>query len=200
MSFAVRDEVDWLQDKDGNLLPAGDGQPYRVRGKYERDEVGKLIEDPHGAPFRQWRPPLDPELKSLPLGEAELLRDGEDLAILAFGHVVHPALEAAERLGAEGLSAAVLNARFAKPLDADRIASLAARCRRVLTVEEGTGLGGFGAAVMEVLAERGVGAAIHSVAIPDQIVEHGSPDQIRAAFGLDAAGIAAAARQLAQRS
>ncbi len=144
--------------------------------------------------------PLDPELKSLPLGEAELLRDGEDLAILAFGHVVHPALEAAERLGAEGLSAAVLNARFAKPLDADRIASLAARCRRVLTVEEGTGLGGFGAAVMEVLAERGVGAAIHSVAIPDQIVEHGSPDQIRAAFGLDAAGIAAAARQLAQRS
>ncbi len=144
--------------------------------------------------------PLEPELKSLPLGEAELLRDGDDLAILAFGHVVHPALEAAERLAGEGVSAAVLNARFAKPLDVERIASLALRCRRVLTVEEGSGLAGFGAAVMEALAERGVGATLRTLAIPDRVVEHGNPDEIRAALGLDAAGIAAAARQLARRS
>jgi Cu(I)/Ag(I) efflux system membrane protein CusA/SilA len=56
------DETDWVQDKDGRFLPAGDGQPYRVQGKFARDARGKLIEDPHGAPFRQWRPPLDPKL------------------------------------------------------------------------------------------------------------------------------------------
>ncbi|MCA9123028.1 MAG: efflux RND transporter permease subunit [Planctomycetales bacterium] len=57
-----RDEVDWFQDKDGNLLPGEDGQPYQVQGKFERDENGHLIEDPHGIPFRQWRRPLDPQL------------------------------------------------------------------------------------------------------------------------------------------
>ncbi|NIO35557.1 MAG: AcrB/AcrD/AcrF family protein, partial [Planctomycetales bacterium] len=55
-------EVDWYQDKDGNLLPAADGQPYRVQGKFERDADGQLIEDSRGVPFRQWRPPLDPNL------------------------------------------------------------------------------------------------------------------------------------------
>jgi Cu(I)/Ag(I) efflux system membrane protein CusA/SilA len=55
-------EVDWAEDKDGNLLPADDGQPYRVQGKFERDEDGALVEDPHGVPFRQWRLPLDPDL------------------------------------------------------------------------------------------------------------------------------------------
>jgi copper/silver efflux system protein len=58
------DEIDWVQDKDGKLLPAGDGQPYQVQGKFARDEDGKLIEDPHGVPYRQWRAPLDPELNS----------------------------------------------------------------------------------------------------------------------------------------
>ncbi len=56
------DEVDWVQDAEGNLLPAGDGLPYRVQGKFARDENGRLIEDPHGVPFRQWRPALDPQL------------------------------------------------------------------------------------------------------------------------------------------
>ncbi len=56
------DEVDWVQDADGNLLPADDGQPYQVQGKFVRDEDGDLIEDPDGVPFRQWRPPLDPQL------------------------------------------------------------------------------------------------------------------------------------------
>ena len=56
------DEVDWAQDAEGNLLPAGDGQPYQVQGKFARDENGRLIEDPDGVPFRQWRPPLDPQL------------------------------------------------------------------------------------------------------------------------------------------
>ncbi len=144
--------------------------------------------------------PLEPEMKALQLGEAELLCDGADLAILAFGHVVHPALEAAATLAAEGVSAAVLNARYAKPLDADRIAELAERCGRLLTVEEGTSLGGFAAAVMEALSRRGICAPMQSLAIPDRIVEHGNPDAFRAALGLDANGIAAAARQLARRS
>ena len=144
--------------------------------------------------------PLEAEIKALPIGEAELLRDGDAVAVLAFGHVVHPALEAAELLAAEGISAAVLNARFAKPLDAERIGALARRCQRVVTVEEGSALGGFGAAVMELLARLGIRAAVQSVAIPDRIVEHGNADEIRAEMGLDAAGIATAARQLTRRS
>ena len=105
-----------------------------------------------------------------------------------------------ELLVAEGISAAVLNARYAKPLDAERVVGLAKRCGRVLTVEEGTALGGFASAVMEALAESGVVAAIQSIAIPDQIVEHGNPETIRSALGLDASGIAAAAQRLAQLS
>ncbi len=58
----IADEIDWFRDAEGNLLPADDGQPYRVKGKFERDAAGKLIQDPHGVPFRQWRLPLDPDL------------------------------------------------------------------------------------------------------------------------------------------
>ena len=80
--------------------------------------------------------PFDPEIKSLPLGEAELLRDGDDALVVALGTLVHPALEAAQELASEGLSVACLNARFAKPLDLSRILALARRCGAVVTVEE----------------------------------------------------------------
>jgi len=140
--------------------------------------------------------PLDPDVKALPLGESELLRDGSDVLVVALGTTVHPAFEAASELAAEGISTAVLNARFAKPLDARRIVALAARCGAVVTAEEASGRGGLGAAVLEALAEADVAVRGRCLAIPDQIVEHGSPDAQRAAFGLDAAGIARAVRDL----
>jgi 1-deoxy-D-xylulose-5-phosphate synthase len=141
---------------------------------------------------------LDPDLKAMPIGEAELLRDGDQVAVLALGTLAHVALEAAHALAADGISAAVLNARFAKPIDAKRIVALAQRCRAVVTVEEAAGAGGFGSAVLEALAEAGVAVPVRCLAIPDRVVEHGDPAAIRSALGLDAEGIASAARQLAR--
>ncbi len=143
--------------------------------------------------------PLEPELKELPIGQAELLRDGGDVALLTFGPLAHHALEAAGSLAEMGISAAVLNARFAKPLDRDRIAALATRCGRVVTVEEGALLGGFGSAVLEALAEAGVRAEVRSLGVPDRLVEHGNPSDQRAEFGLDRDGIVRVVRALIRR-
>jgi 1-deoxy-D-xylulose-5-phosphate synthase len=143
--------------------------------------------------------PLDAEPKALPIGEAELLRDGDDAALLAIGSMVRPALAAAEELGFDGVSVAVLNARFVKPLDRARIAALARRCRALVTVEEHSGQGGFGAAVLELLAAEGVALPTRCLAIPDRVIEHGEPSAIRAALGLDPAGIAAAVRSLLEK-
>jgi 1-deoxy-D-xylulose-5-phosphate synthase len=151
------------------------------------------IRYPRGAGFGV---PFDPEIKALPVGEAELLRDGEDAAIVAYGTLVHAALEAAGELAADGLSVAVLNARFAKPLDARRICELAGRTGALLTVEEHAGMGGFGSAVLEALASAGLVVPARCLAIPDILVEHGDPAAQLAAVGLDAAGIARAVREL----
>ena len=140
--------------------------------------------------------PLDPEIKSLPIGRAELLRDGDDAAIVALGTRVHPALEAAAALAARGIHASVLNARFVAPLDATAISELARRSRVLVTVEEHMGQAGFGAAVLEALAEAGVQLPTRVLAVPDGVVEHGDPDTYLAAFGLDAAGIEAAVAAL----
>ncbi len=140
--------------------------------------------------------PLEPDLKALPIGEAELLRDGSDAVIVAIGAMVHPALEAAVELASQGLSVAVLNARFVKPLDAPRILALAKRCRALVTVEEHSGMGGFGGAVLEALAAGGAVLPVRCLALPDRLIEHGDSNQQKAAFGLDPEGIANAVRSL----
>jgi 1-deoxy-D-xylulose-5-phosphate synthase len=144
--------------------------------------------------------PLDPTVKALPVGEAELLRDGEHAVVVALGTLVHPALEAAGELAADGLSVAVVNARFAKPLDVERVVSLAKRCGAVVTVEEASGMGGFGGAVLEALAAAQVRVAVRCLSVPDRLMEHGSPGKTLAAIGLDAAGIARAVRELVHRT
>jgi 1-deoxy-D-xylulose-5-phosphate synthase len=136
--------------------------------------------------------PMDPEIKRIPIGEAELLRDGDDAAVLALGPAAHAALEAAGELAQQGLRVAVLNARFAKPLDAVRILALAKRVRALVTIEEGSGQGGFGSAVLDLLAREGLQRPLVSLAIPDRLIEQGDPDEQRHALGLDAPGIAAA--------
>ncbi|MEN8183237.1 MAG: 1-deoxy-D-xylulose-5-phosphate synthase [Myxococcota bacterium] len=140
--------------------------------------------------------PMDPDAKALPLGEAEILRDGDGVLLVAFGTPVHAALEAASELEGEGLSVAVLNARFAKPLDRSRIASFARRCGAVVTVEEHSGMGGFGGAVLEALAAEALAIPTRVLAVPDRLVEHGSPGALRRELGLDAQGIARAVREL----
>jgi 1-deoxy-D-xylulose-5-phosphate synthase len=140
--------------------------------------------------------PLDPEIKALPLGVAELLRDGDDVALVAIGSLVHAALEAATALAAAGISVAVLNARFVKPLDVERIAALARRCKGLIAVEEHAGMGGFGGAVLEALAAAHVHLPTRCLAVPDRLVEHGDAKALRAALGLDAAGIERAVLEL----
>jgi 1-deoxy-D-xylulose-5-phosphate synthase len=142
------------------------------------------IRFPRGAGFGV---PMDPEVKAILLGEAEVLRDGDDVLIVAVGSVVHPALEAAVELNSRGISAAVLNARFIRPLDTERLLALASRCKVVVTVEEHVAAGGFGSAVLEALSEADLEVRTLCLALPNEIIEHGvSP----ADFGLDADGIA----------
>lgn len=134
---------------------------------------------------------LDEELRPLPIGKGELLRQGSHVAILALGNMVAPALAAAERLATLGIECAVVNARFVKPLDSSLILDLARKLRRVVTAEENTTLGGFGSAVGELLMKEKVeGVALSAIGLPDHFIEHGSPELMRSQLGLDAAGIA----------
>ncbi|MEM9177954.1 MAG: 1-deoxy-D-xylulose-5-phosphate synthase [Myxococcota bacterium] len=136
---------------------------------------------------------LDPDIKEIALGEAELLRDGDDVALIAVGNTVHPAVEAASELANEGISSAVLNARFVKPLDRERILDLARRVRTIVTIEEHSAMGGFGGAVLELLSEEGIQTPVRTLGIPDKLIEHG---ESAATLGLAAPDIAAAARAL----
>jgi 1-deoxy-D-xylulose-5-phosphate synthase len=138
---------------------------------------------------------LDRDLKTLKIGKGELLREGSDLCIIAIGSTVYPALQAAQALEGQGISAGVVNARFIKPLDADLILSVAASCGRIMTVEENVLQGGFGCAVLELLNDGNLQhVAIKRLGIPDRFVEHGSQARLRQDLGIDADGIAAAAR------
>ncbi len=129
-------------------------------------------------------------LSKVPIGKAEVLREGEDLLILALGASVYPALEAAQELDKQGYSATVVNARFVKPLDEQLILTLAAKHGRVLTVEENVVAGGFGSAVLELLADQGLfGVTVKRLGIGDCFMEHGAQDILRKKYELDAAGI-----------
>lgn len=137
---------------------------------------------------------LDSEPKEIPIGRGEQLLDGEDLAIVAIGSTVYPAMQAAELLNNRGIRATVINARFVKPLDRELILAAAARTGNLLTVEENALQGGFGTAVLELLSDEGKNdIRVKRIGIPDRFIEQGSQAQLRADLGLDAAGIAATA-------
>ncbi len=140
---------------------------------------------------------LDEELKELPIGKAEVLREGKDVLILAIGSTVYPALEAADMLYEKGVSAAVINARFVKPLDEELILDWVSSTGNVITVEENAVQGGFGSAVVEMLVNNGYfSTCIKLLGIPDKFVPHGSQAELRKAIGIDASGIAKAVDEL----
>ncbi|HBO68749.1 MAG TPA: 1-deoxy-D-xylulose-5-phosphate synthase, partial [Deltaproteobacteria bacterium] len=123
--------------------------------------------------------PADPE--PIPWGKGEMLVEGRDLLILAIGATVLPSLHAASELRKRGISAAVIDARFVKPLDAELICPAVHRIGRVLTVEENLLAGGFGSAVLEMLEEHGEQPqSFRRLGIRDIFVEHGSQDELRA--------------------
>ncbi len=133
---------------------------------------------------------MDREPMALPIGKGELLRDGKDVAIVAIGVTVWQAVQAAERLEQEGISAAVVNARFVKPLDKDLIVGVARRVRYLVTVEEGCKMGGFGSAVLEALSDEGVThLRTKLIGLPDWYIEQGPQDLLREKYGLTAEGI-----------
>ncbi len=139
---------------------------------------------------------LSTDLHELPIGKGELLREGKDLGILAIGSTVYAALEAAELLVKDGVQCGVANARFAKPLDLELVQGLAAQTGRLLTVEENALAGGFGSAVSQITFDSGTdGIKVKSIGLPDEFVEHGTQEHIRALLGLDANGIARCVRQ-----
>jgi len=131
------------------------------------------------------------EPQVLEIGKAEILRDGGEVAIVAYGSMVHPSLKAAENLAKDGIEATVVNARFVKPLDASLLLALARTKRLIVTVEEAYLAGGFGSAVMELLEENGLQDKVRVVrmGIPDRLVTHGDPKLLLAKYGLDVDGI-----------
>jgi 1-deoxy-D-xylulose-5-phosphate synthase len=140
---------------------------------------------------------LDAKPKALAIGKGEVLREGTDLAIIAIGSTVYPALAAATRLAEEGISIKVINARFIKPLDAELILNTAAAIKKIITIEENVLPGGFGSAVLELLAENYVkGVQIKRLGIPDEFVDHATQVQLRRKYGIDEEGIVRAIKEM----
>ncbi|QWV92273.1 1-deoxy-D-xylulose-5-phosphate synthase [Geomonas oryzisoli] len=142
--------------------------------------------------------PMDQILTPLAVGKGERLRDGKDGAILAVGTMVESARQAAAALAEEGIEVAVMNARFVKPLDTELILELA-RTGLLITVEDNVVQGGFGTAILELLEEHDMtGVRVIRLGYPDSFVEQGEQADLKAAYGLDAAGIARSVREACQ--
>jgi 1-deoxy-D-xylulose-5-phosphate synthase len=144
----------------------------------------------YGVPLMEegWEP--------LPIGKGEILRSGDDVLVVAYGSMVHPAMQAAEMLSEHGVEATVVNARFVKPLDTELIVPLAKQIGRVVTLEEGCIMGGFGSAVTEALMEHDVVVPVKRIGVPDQLVEHAKPDEAKAELGLTGSQIAQRVREM----
>lgn len=140
---------------------------------------------------------LDEEPETLEIGRGEVLLDGTDLALIAIGSVVHPAWAAARKLSAEGLSVRVINARFVKPLDENLILGTAAQIKKIITIEENYLQGGFGSAVLELLARKGVlDVRVRCLGVPDEFVRHATQAQQRRKYDLDEEGIIRAVKEM----
>jgi 1-deoxy-D-xylulose-5-phosphate synthase len=140
----------------------------------------------------------------IPVGEGELLREGADLLIVAFGPIVMRGLEVAEMLASEDLSVGVINARYAKPLDRDLILHNARGKKLVVTLEESIAAGGFGSAVLEAIAEAALteeslrGLAVRIIGLPgNRFVDHGAVGDLRRTLLLDVEGIGGQVREAA---
>jgi len=150
------------------------GQPMAIR--YPRD-TGLGVE-------------LDTTLHEIPIGKWEIVRHGKDVALLAIGAMVAPALKAAQELASSNIEATVVNARFAKPLDTELLIDLTHHIKRLVTVEENVLSGGFGSSVIKYLQDSETyDTQVKSLGIPDEFVEQGTQAILRAKYGLDAKGI-----------
>ena len=138
----------------------------------------------HGVPL------MEEGWESLEIGKGEILRQGDDVLIVGYGTMVYPAMQAAEILSEHGIEATVINARFVKPLDTELILPLAKHIGRVVTLEEGCLMGGFGSAVAEALLDADIVVPVKRIGVPDILVDHATPDQSFAELGLSSPQIA----------
>ena len=129
-------------------------------------------------------PLMEEGWEALPIGKGELLRQGDDVLLIGFGSMVYPAMQVAEILSEHGVQATVINARFAKPLDTELILPLAKQIGRVVTLEEGCLIGGFGTAVAEALLDADIVVPVKRLGVPDILVEHAEPNESKADLGL----------------
>ena len=129
-------------------------------------------------------PLMEEGWETLPIGKAEVLRQGDDVMLVGYGAMVYPAMQTAEILSEHGVEATVINARFAKPLDIDLMLPLAEKIGRVVTMEDGCIMGGFGSGLAEELLDQDVKSDLMRLGVPDKLVDHASPDQSKAELGL----------------
>jgi 1-deoxy-D-xylulose-5-phosphate synthase len=160
---------------------------------------------PGGGPFsiryprgRGSMPDWKKELRELPVGKGKQVREGKDIALVCIGPVGAFARTAAEILEKEGISAAVYNMIFLKPLDEELLHEVFKIHQKVITVEDGTILGGLGSAVIEFANDHGYSARINRLGIPDRFVEQGSPEELYAECGYDSPGIVKAVKDMLQ--
>jgi 1-deoxy-D-xylulose-5-phosphate synthase len=138
---------------------------------------------------------IEPEMRLLPIGQGEVLREGGDVALFAVGKMVYHALKVADLLAKSGIAAAVVNARFIKPVDHALVARFARAVGHIVTLEENVIHGGFGAAVAESLHDQELhGTRLKIIGLPDRYIEGGEVHELWAEVGLDAASIAATIR------
>lgn len=159
----------------------------------QRGKQAYTIRYPRGeGVMPNWKTPLE----ELPIGKARLIQDGTDVAILTLGHIGNYAVTAMKQLAKEGIRPAHVDMRYAKPLDEAMLHQIFRRFDKVLTVEDGCLMGGFGSAVLEFMANHGYMARVKRLGIPDAVVEHGEQLELHRECGFDPEGIASAVREL----
>jgi 1-deoxy-D-xylulose-5-phosphate synthase len=144
----------------------------------------------------EWRTPFE----ELPIGKGRRLKSGKDVAILSFGHPGNFAQAAIRELRSQGIDPAHYDLRFVKPIDEDLLHEAFSNYSKIVTVEDGTIVGGFGSAVTEFMNLHHYQAEIKVLGIPDRLVEHGTPKELHRECGYDAQGIADAVRELMKDS
>ncbi len=153
------------------------------------------IRYPRGAGVMpEWKTPL----REIPVGQGRIVREGEDVAILTIGHIGNYAVEACNVLSKEGLNPAHYDMRFVKPLDEELLHEVFGKFKKVVTVEDGCLMGGFGSAVLEWMMDNGYSAQVKRLGIPDEVIEHGEQLELHRECGFDPEGIAATVRSLSE--
>ncbi|MCX6324724.1 MAG: 1-deoxy-D-xylulose-5-phosphate synthase [Sphingobacteriales bacterium] len=160
----------------------------------ESNQLPFVIRYPRGeGVMPEWRT----EMKEIKVGTGRKLKDGVDIAILSFGHPGNFAASAIRDVRAEGINPAHYDMRFVKPLDEEMLHEVFSRYHKIITVEDGTVVGGFGSAILEFMNSYGYKADVRIMGIPDRLVEHGTPKQLYEEIGIDANAIAEVLRELA---